>query len=392
MKSFFARTMLAILFAVVLAWVGGSGVFLLVTMGPPSHQLDEVIEDQLELIASELEALPVADRRQRLHQLRPLLRGPLQLLPPGAPVPRDHNSTTLSDGSTLAAMPPPTRRLVEMGLALQGLFILVCASGVAWLLSAQVMRDLSALETAVARFRNDDLDARVPEPPGPVQPLAIEINHLASRVQALATSQRDLLHAVSHELRTPLARLRFHLEELADDADPAVVRAADEEIGELEDLIGELLDWMSTEAPVSELQDVKVQDVAERVASRHVHEHILLDIRVGSLVVRSTERDLERVLDNLVGNAMRYAQSIIRVGATPNPAGWTLTVEDDGPGFPPHPEHLLEPFATADEARTVGRSGLGLSIVQRIVERQRGHVTLGVSETLGGGCVTAMLP
>ncbi|MCO4746447.1 MAG: two-component sensor histidine kinase, partial [Proteobacteria bacterium] len=276
-------------------------------------------------------------------------------------------------------------------LALQSLVVLLGVGVVAWALTAPLLGDLRRLELAVGAFRDDDLTVRVPEVGAPMQPLASAINRLATRVEALVGGQRALLQAVSHELRTPLARLRFHLEELSEGPDPAAVAGADEELAELDGLIGELLTWLKAEVQDGPVVDVDVAAVVHRAVTRLVPEGLAVEVEVHAATARVAERDLERILDNLVSNACRYATAKVHIQASSEATELEVTVSDDGPGFPAGAERLLEPFTTADEARGVAGHGLGLSIVQRICGRYDGRVELGRDPKLGGGQVRVVL-
>ena len=94
----------------------------------------------------------------------------------------------------------------------------------------------------------------------------------------------------------------------------------------------------------------------------------------------------ERVLDNLLNNALRYCQSTVQISLQLNDRFATLVVEDDGPGIAPEDwENVFEPFVRLDPSRdrATGGCGLGLAIVYSIAQAMGGTVSCGKSE-LGG--------
>ena len=103
-------------------------------------------------------------------------------------------------------------------------------------------------------------------------------------------------------------------------------------------------------------------------------------------LVEAEARYIHRVVQNLVGNAIRYAASKVRIKLEILDSVCRITVEDDGPGIPENEwKHVFIPFARLDNSRNraSGGYGLGLSIVQRIAFWHGGKVIVGRSG-LGG--------
>lgn len=99
-------------------------------------------------------------------------------------------------------------------------------------------------------------------------------------------------------------------------------------------------------------------------------------------------RLMERVLDNLVNNALRYSEQRLRIGLWFDGDDACLQVEDDGPGIPPEErERVFEPFVRLDPSRdrATGGCGLGLAIVHSIAVAYQGQVYVDAS-SLGGAC------
>jgi signal transduction histidine kinase len=229
------------------------------------------------------------------------------------------------------------------------------------------------------------------------------------RAEALAASdraRRQLLADVSHELMTPLAAVRGYTEtlampELTLDASTRsrYLGIIGDETQKLESLIGDLLDLARLEGGGGSLtfEEVQVKELFSRIADRHGpairDRHITIDVSVKppDLTVLGDGQRLEQALQNLAANALRHTPEggRLSLAAEDEPDGTRITVRDTGPGIPPeHLPHIFERFYKADAARSATRmsgSGLGLSIVQAIVERHGGTVT--AANAPGGGAV-----
>jgi two-component system, OmpR family, sensor histidine kinase RstB len=278
------------------------------------------------------------------------------------------------------------------------LLMLLVAVAAATIPMIPMARRLRRLDRATQALGEGSLDARVPvRKGGPVGDLEHRFNQMADRVEELLAGQQQLVQAVAHEIRTPIARVQFQLEmmELAQDDAERQRRATElrDELDELDEMVGELLVFSRYDRGTTGLsmEAIDIADAVEqqvrRAAERYPEIDVSLDgIDDGTTVV-AHHRSFHRVLQNLVANALRYAEHrvVIRVQAKPDGA-LELQVEDDGPGIPePDRERIFEPFARVDDSRNRGTGGvgLGLAIVHRILEAHGGDVFVEAGE--GGG-------
>ena len=227
--------------------------------------------------------------------------------------------------------------------------------------------------------------------------LASTFNSMTQHIRRLIESQRELTRAVSHELRTPVARIRFAVDMLADtdDEESRMMQRdyIDQDIEALNGLIDEILTYAKLEegSPKMawesiQLADLVAQIVRETNALGKPVEVVMGDIDKKAVAV-ADRRYLHRVLQNLAGNATRYAESKIIVSAGVNKTEAFISVEDDGQGIPEKDrEKVFIPFARLDDSRTraSGGYGLGLSIVSRIAFWFNGKMSVDESPTLGG--------
>lgn len=302
--------------------------------------------------------------------------------------------------------PPPVFVAIrELGPTLTwvGLVLLAIGAGsAALLIFSPAHRRLRTLEQAARALGEGRTDVRAVETGGDeVSSLAHAFNRMAddlgARAAALAASdraRRQLLADVSHELMTPLAAVRGYTETLAMpelNLDAATrsryLDIIGDETHKLEALIGDLLDLARLEGGGGTLtmEDVPVKELFSRVADRHGpalrERSITLDVSVNppDLTVHADGQRLEQALQNLAANALRHTRGRISLAAEATSEDTRLTVRDTGPGIPPeHLPHVFERFYKADAARSATKttgSGLGLSIVQAIVERHGGTVT-----------------
>ncbi len=201
---------------------------------------------------------------------------------------------------------------------------------------------------------------------------------LTARAEALAASdraRRQLLADVSHELTTPVTAMRGYLETLTmpelalDEATKGrYLQIIGDETARLERIIGDLLDLARLEGGggTFSIADVPVSDLFDRVAARHERacerQQVTLSqsIEPGAAVVRGDRDRLEQALQNLAGNALRYAPpgSTIRLAAKRDAGGVTMSVEDEGPGIAAeHLPHIFDRFYKAESSRAVSRRG-----------------------------------
>ncbi len=214
--------------------------------------------------------------------------------------------------------------------------------------------------------------------------------------------RRSVLSAVSHDLRTPLAAAKVAVSSLrAGDVafspeDTAELLATTEEsIDRLIALIGNLLDSsrLAAGAVRPELRPVYLEETVQRALVsigkgatgfyRSAIDRVTVD--VGNAVVLADPGLLERVVANLIDNALRYAPAcIVRVNAGRVGDRVLINVIDEGQGIPPGTEEqIFEPFQTLSDQDNTAGVGLGMAVARGFVEAMGGTIVAG--DTPGGG-------
>ena len=232
-----------------------------------------------------------------------------------------------------------------------------------------------------------------------------ELIEEAGKAEAIAQAdelRRSLLSAVSHDLRTPLAAAKAAVSSLrSNDIDfsaedtAELLATIEESIDQLTALVGNLLDSSRLAAGVlrPELRRVYLEETVQRALlgiskgvtgfRRQGVDRVKVD--VDDAVVMADSGLLERVLANLVDNALRYAQeSPVRVTAGQVGDRVLIAVVDEGPGIPRGTEdQLFAPFQRLGDHDTSIGVGLGLSVARGFVEAMGG--TISATDTPGGG-------
>lgn len=259
-------------------------------------------------------------------------------------------------------------------------------------------RKLQLIQVGVNEVSEGNLDIQVQViGQDEIARLSATFNAMTSHIKRLIESQRELTRAVSHELRTPVARIRFAVDTLADTEDEESRFKQrdfiDEDIESLNGLIDEMLTYAKLEegSPKLDLEAVNLKELIEQV----VRETNALgkDIKIvgnppnAKVTAIADRRYLHRVIQNLAGNALRYAESTIIISAGVKKGDAFVIVEDDGHGIAESDrEKVFIPFSRLDDSRTraSGGYGLGLSIVSRIAFWFNGSMSVDESPELGG--------
>jgi len=281
----------------------------------------------------------------------------------------------LSDGTWLRfRAAAPSAGIDQTGahpmlLALMPVSILLVLSA---LLFRHTLRPMRMLALAADRIgRSSGLT--LPEAgPREVRRVIRAFNAMQARIHQLITDRTQALAAVGHDLRTPLARLQLRTDAVPD---PALRRAFETDIAEMEAMIGSLLSYVGGEddpekpvrTDVAVLAQTIVDDAVDRGddATYDGADHLEAEVRAIGL---------KRAIANLVENALHYGHGA-RVAVMAEAGMLLIRVDDDGPGIPDDRlAEVVHPFVRLDPARSRNTSGLGLglAIVARAAETEGG--------------------
>lgn len=289
----------------------------------------------------------------------------------------------------------------ERSLAVFVAGVILAAALVAWLLARSLAAPLHRLAAVAGRLPADlSLRGDVDHGPAEVRQVAAALNATAGHLDALVTRQQRVAAEASHHLRTPLTGIRLRLEAIEDLTTDEVVRAnagaAVAEVDRLARRLDQVLELaLSDSGPTS--TSVSASEVVRSRVAIWQTSAIELGIRLepsveSGLVIEAPAGVLDRVIDELVGNALRYAGHRVGVRLSRVDAVITLTVADDGPGLAgDEQEAVFERFTRGSQA-VPGGSGLGLALVRDSARASGGDAIAEPSPDGGLRVVTTWLP
>ncbi len=221
----------------------------------------------------------------------------------------------------------------------------------------------------------------------------------------LALQHQNFLHAVTHEFRSPLQSLRLAVETLQRRPDPkrapAYAAGMIEDIDRLTTMVQNLLDVGRLEATAFEAQprQINLSEACDRVLSKWIDSHP--DIQVSQNIHSDVTADLdpstiEPILRNLLDNALKYGEGKeIQVEVLQGEASALLRVQDFGCGLSPEDlPHVFKRFWRAgdERVRTSPGSGIGLFLVQELLQAQNGRIIVESDGLQKGTCFTVTWP
>jgi two-component system OmpR family sensor kinase len=273
----------------------------------------------------------------------------------------------------------------------------LAAVAVLWLASGRIARRIARPIVHLAGVARDIGDGRLASRArldrremGEIGVLTGAINDMADKIEAQMRDQRELLAAVSHELRTPLGHVRILVDLLGPTADPAHLAQLEQEVLEMDRLVGELLAGARLDFSAMSPTRLDAAALAATALERAGLPAARLRVETSDATVEADATLLLRAVGNLVDNAERHGGGLERLTLRSRPGHLLIEAEDGGPGFP---EAVLprafEPFQRRASGRDDGRSlGLGLSLVHRIAEAHRGRAY--VRNRDGGGATVGI--
>nr|WP_255482489.1 HAMP domain-containing sensor histidine kinase [Rhodanobacter sp. MP7CTX1] len=294
---------------------------------------------------------------------------------------------------------PQTRE--KIFLAFQWGLSLLFIGVVGWWLARSVAKPVQALRDATRRMAAGELSTRVGRQGSmahdELAQLALDFDAMAERIEALVAHDRSVLQDLSHELRSPLARLHLILDlaqrsTKAEEAD-AYFRQAEQEIGRLDRMTGEMLALSRLEGGIPGMNREQLE-LVELVQGCMAQAELEADARNVHLSLTSSKPVtvfgsallLERALDNLIANAIKFSPEggSVELFVDAGKDAAEFTIRDRGPGVPDAElEFLFRPFFRGSNAARADGHGMGLAIVQRVVQVHGGDIHARNAE--GGG-------
>jgi signal transduction histidine kinase len=278
---------------------------------------------------------------------------------------------------------------IQLALALGGL-------GLAFLLATALqvrygLLPLGALRAALQTVRKGMAPRLEGDYPIEVAPLVEELNEVLAHNEALISRARVQAGNLAHGLKSPLTVMRQELADLRDERG-AILR---DQVALIGDQVERVLARIRAAGPLSaaagrtRLAPV-LQDLSFSLDIIHRERGVRIEIACAEdAIFPGDAADLSEMLGNLMDNACKWANSVVRVTVEATP-GLRILIDDDGPGVPPaRREAALTRGGRLDE--TVPGSGLGLDIVREIAELYRGSLSLEDSP-LGGLRARLQLP
>jgi two-component system OmpR family sensor kinase len=291
-------------------------------------------------------------------------------------------------------------------LAIQGVLSLLFIGMVGWWVARSVARPVQAISKATRRMASGELSARVGSQDASTYDELAELAHdfdsMAERIEALVAHDRSVLQDLSHELRSPLARLHLILDlaRRSRDADEAAgyFEQAEQEISRLDSMTGEMLALSRLEGgiPGVNREPVDMTGLLRECVRRAELEAQARDISMSlsaaePVTVLGSELLLERALDNLIANAIKFSPrgGHIELTMHADATRAELGFRDHGPGVPAAElDSLFRPLFRGSNAVRAEGHGLGLAIVQRVVRAHGGDIQANNAE--GGGLIVRM--
>lgn len=282
---------------------------------------------------------------------------------------------------------------------------IVVALLVAAVVLTRLRRPLRHMARAARALESGNVDARVSDPtaPGELGELSVAFDSMADALASQRAARSAMVSDLAHELRTPLTILRGSLEEILDGdvaPDPTALASLQDEVLRLERLTDDLWALSESEPSFLRLSMARVDLTAIVAASAAALEPsaraggVSIAVSGTPVCVMGDERRLGQIAGNLLVNAIKFTPDggSVRAHVTAEDGWAMLAVSDTGPGIAPGElPHVFERFWRGEGTSEIGGSGVGLAIVERLVQAHGGTVSV-TSDPGAGAQFTVRLP
>ncbi len=286
--------------------------------------------------------------------------------------------------------------------------IMTIAAGLmGWFMARRAMTGVEEVTQTAIEISKGAFDRRVPIKVrgDEIERLATTFNDMLDRISVLIREMREMTDNIAHDLRSPLARMRtageMVLTASSVDEHKTIAAGIIEECDRLLGMINTMLDIAEAESGAGELvsEEVEMADMIRRACElfQPIAENNSVTMTTelpDRCVVRGEPRKLQRMIANLLDNALKYTPSegTVKVSLTVNNGQIAISVSDTGVGISEEDlPHIFKRFYTCNKSQPQHGTGLGLSLVRAIARSHGGHVN-AASRPGKGSTFTVTLP
>ena len=214
-----------------------------------------------------------------------------------------------------------------------------------------------------------------------IRKAAFEFDRMAKRINRHLNQRAEMLSGISHDLRTPLTRLKLQLAMLKQ---KDVSENMSKDIDEMEKMLNDYLQFAKTQAQES-TATINLNNLLSSIKKDFKNDKIFFMESSNQVELEGRPTALKRSFENVIQNSLKYGKNVYVEVQKGNKRALVL-IDDDGPGIPEDQyKNVFKPFFRLDKSRSLNKSGvgLGLAIVEDIINSHGGHIQLGRSKYNG---------
>ena len=242
-------------------------------------------------------------------------------------------------------------------------------------------RPLVRLAKAAERFgKGNYVNDFRPSGAAEIRKAAYEFDRMAKRINRHLNQRSEMLSGISHDLRTPLTRLKLQLAMIEQ---KNISEKMSKDIDEMESMLNDYLQFAKSQAK-EETSLIQLPVLINEIKTNLNNENLIIN-NLDNIKLNGRENSLRRCFENVIQNGLTYGTKVyVDLHKSVNRA--IINIEDDGPGIPDEQyKNVFKPFLRLDKSRNLNKSGvgLGLAIVEDIVNSHGGNIQLGKSKYKG---------
>ena len=243
-------------------------------------------------------------------------------------------------------------------------------------------RPLVKLAKAAERFgKGDYVNDFRPSGAQEIRKAAYEFDRMAKRINRHLNQRSEMLSGISHDLRTPLTRLKLQLAMISQ---KDLSKNMSKDIDEMESMLNDYLQFAKTQTQ-EKTTEINLAKILNEISDSFKSTNLNILLENDKIILKGRPTSLRRSFENIIQNGLIYGKKVeVKVQKSSNRL--LIFFDDDGPGIPEDQyKNVFKPFFRLDKSRSLNKSGvgLGLAIVEDIINSHGGNIQLGKSKLKG---------